>query len=246
MLTRLPRLVRAVPDGDTARAAQIAGALRDYTMGLHHHHHAEDELIWPLLQRRAPHDEELVGRMRLQHEEIDRTLAAVAEWLPVWERSADRIPGEELALALDAHRTALLVHLDEEERSILPLVAEHLTVPEWDLVGERGMDGIPKNKRMLALGTILEEATPEEQASFLDRVPLIGRLLWRALARRQYAAYRRAMRAPLAGARCLSSTPPRSTSWTPTGPASSPPWAGTAPPSPGRRPCGAGRTGRCC
>ncbi|MFF3417350.1 hemerythrin domain-containing protein [Streptomyces sp. NPDC002698] len=195
----LPRLVRAVPDGDTARAGRIAGALRDYTMGLHHHHHAEDELIWPLLRSRAPHDGELVGRMRLQHEEIDRTLAAVAEWLPVWERSADRIPGEELALALDAHRAALLLHLDEEERSVLPLVAEHLTVPEWDLVGERGMDGIPKNKRMLALGAILEEATPEEQAYFLGRVPLIGRLLWRALGRRRYAAYRRAMRAPLAG-----------------------------------------------
>ncbi|MFE4695943.1 hemerythrin domain-containing protein [Streptomyces sp. NPDC056738] len=195
----LPRLVRAVPDGDTARGTRIAGALRDYTMGLHHHHHAEDELIWPLLRTRAPHDEELVGRMRLQHEEIDRTLAVVAEWLPVWERSADRISGEELALALDAHRAALLVHLDEEERSVLPLVAGHLTVAEWDLVGERGMDGIPKNKRMLALGAILEEATAEEQAYFLGRVPLIGRLLWRALGRRQYAAYRTAMRAPLAG-----------------------------------------------
>ncbi|WP_225860344.1 hemerythrin domain-containing protein [Streptomyces triticiradicis] len=195
----LPRLVRAVPDGDTARAARVAGALRDYTMGLHHHHHAEDELIWPLLRDRAPLDEERVGRMQLQHEEIDRTLTAVAEWLPVWERSADRISGEELALALDAHRTALLAHLDEEERSVLPLVAEHLTVAEWDLVGERGMDGIPKNKRMLALGAILEEATPEERAYFLGRVPLIGRLLWRSLGRRQYVAHRRAMRAPLAG-----------------------------------------------
>lgn len=195
----LPVLVRAVPEGDTARAARIAGALRDYVMGLHHHHHAEDELIWPLLRRRAPQDDERTGRMQAQHAEIDRTLTTVTEWLPVWERSADPISGEELALALDAHRAALLVHLDEEERSVLPLVAEHLTVPEWDLVGERGMEGIPKSKRMLALGAILEEATPEEQAYFLGRVPLIGRLLWRALGTRQYAAYRRALRAPLAG-----------------------------------------------
>ncbi|MEV7385524.1 MULTISPECIES: hemerythrin domain-containing protein [unclassified Streptomyces] len=193
----LPRLVRAVPEGDTARAARIVGALGDYTMGLHHHHHAEDELIWPLLRSRAAQDEALVGRMTEQHETIDRTLAAVAEWTPVWERSADRISGEELALALQAHRTALLEHLDEEERSVLPLVAEHLTVAEWDLVGERGMEGIPKNKRMLALGAILEEATPEESAYFLGKVPLIGRLLWQAIGRRQYAALRRTMRAPL-------------------------------------------------
>ncbi|MCG7203246.1 hemerythrin domain-containing protein [Streptomyces arenae] len=195
----LPRLVRAVPDGDTARAALVLGALRDYTMGLHHHHHAEDELIWPLLRARAARDEALVDRMTEQHEAIDRTLAAVAEWTPVWERSADRISGEELALALEAHRTALLVHLDEEETSLLPLVAEHLTVAEWDLVGERGLEGLPKNKRLLALGAILEEATPEESAFFLGKAPLVGRLLWRAVGRRQYAAYRDRMRAPLAG-----------------------------------------------
>ncbi|MGW5655253.1 hemerythrin domain-containing protein [Streptomyces humi] len=195
----LPRLVRAVPDGDTARAALVRGALGDYTMGLHHHHHAEDELIWPLLRARAARDEALVDRMTEQHEAIDRTLAAVAEWTPVWERSADRISGEELALALEAHRTALLVHLDEEETSLLPLVAEHLTVAEWDLVGERGLEGLPKNKRLLALGAILEEATPEESAFFLGKAPLVGRLLWRAVGRRQYAAYRDRMRAPLAG-----------------------------------------------
>ncbi|MFF5139698.1 hemerythrin domain-containing protein [Streptomyces sp. NPDC013157] len=195
----LPRLVRAVPDGDRARAARVAAALRDYTLGLHHHHHAEDELIWPLLRDRAAHDEALVDRMTEQHEAIDRTLTAVAEWTPVWEGSGDRIPAEELALALDAHRIALLEHLDEEEQSLLPLVAEHLTVPEWELVGQRGLEGLPKNKRMLALGAILEEATPEESAYFLGKVPLIGRLLWRAVGRRQYAAYRRSMRAPLDG-----------------------------------------------
>ncbi|MEV6766008.1 hemerythrin domain-containing protein [Streptomyces sp. NPDC051105] len=195
----LPRLVRAVPDGDTARAARIVAALRDYTLGLHHHHHAEDELIWPLLRARVAHDDDLMARMTEQHEAIDRTLAAVSDWMPVWERTGDRISGEELALALDAHRTTLLEHLDEEERSVLPLVAEHLTVPEWDLVGERGLAGLPKNKRLLALGAILEEATPDESAYFLGKVPPVGRLLWRAVGRPQYAAHRRTLRAQLDG-----------------------------------------------
>ncbi|MFJ8154071.1 hemerythrin domain-containing protein [Streptomyces sp. NPDC094468] len=195
----LPRLVRAVPDGDTARAALIAETLGDYTNGLHHHHHAEDELVWPLLRTRAPRDEALVDRMNEQHQTIDDTLTAVAEWAPVWARSADGISREELALALEAHRTALLAHLDDEERAVLPLVAEHLTVAEWDLVGRRGMEGIPNAKRMLALGAILEEATPEESAFFLGRAPWIGRVLWRAVGRRQYAAHLRALRAPLDG-----------------------------------------------
>ncbi|WP_330350544.1 hemerythrin domain-containing protein [Streptomyces sp. NBC_00582] len=195
----LPRLVRAVPDGATARAAQVAGHLREYVDGLHHHHALEDELVWPLLHARVARDGEVVDRMEEQHRRIDSTLAAVAEWAPAWERAADRIAGEELALALDAHRTVLLEHLDDEERLVLPLVAEQLTVAEWDLVGTRGLERIPKEKLFLALGALLEEATPEERRVFLGKAPLIGRLLWWAVGRRQYAAACRALRGPLEG-----------------------------------------------
>jgi hemerythrin-like domain-containing protein len=191
-----PRLVRAVPDGDTARAARIAAHLDDYVMGLHHHHSLEDELIWPLLQARGS-DGELVDRMEQQHQGIDRTLAVVAEWLPAWQREADHIAREELALALLEHHRVLLEHLDDEERLVLPLVAEHLTVAEWDLVGRRGLEQLPKNKVLLALGAILEEATPQERAYFLGKAPFAGRLLWKIVGRRQYAASCRALRGVL-------------------------------------------------
>ncbi|MHB9858623.1 hemerythrin domain-containing protein [Streptomyces sp. YIM S03343] len=197
----LPRLVRAVPDGATARAAQVSAHLDDYLMGLHHHHALEDELIWPLLRARAAVDDadadDLVARMERQHERIDRSLAVVAQWGPLWGRSADSVAAQELSLALDEHRSVLLEHLDDEERLVLPLVADHLTVAEWDLVGRRGLETLPKNKVMLALGAILEDATEQERAYFLGKAPLIGRLLWKALGRRQYAAACRAVRAPL-------------------------------------------------
>ncbi|MER6789355.1 hemerythrin domain-containing protein [Streptomyces sp. NPDC000658] len=191
-----PRLVRAVPHGDTTRAAQIAAHLDDYVMGLHHHHAVEDELLWPLLHARVA-DGALVERMEEQHQRIDRTLAVVAEWLPAWLREANHIAREELALALLEHRTVLLEHLDDEEQLVLPLIADHLTVAEWDLVGRRGLEALPKNKRLLALGAILEDATPPERVYFLGRAPLLGRLLWRTVGRRQYAASCRALRGKL-------------------------------------------------
>ncbi|MFD7136365.1 hemerythrin domain-containing protein [Streptomyces sp. NPDC059894] len=194
----LPRLVRAVPDGGTARAAEVAAYLDEYLTGLHHHHTVEDELIWPLLRARAA-DDGLIVRMEEQHERIDHSLAAVTEWVPAWGRTADCVAGEELALALDEHRRVLLDHLDDEERLVLPLVAEHLSVAEWDAVGRRGLETVPRNKLMLALGALLEEATPQERAYFLGRAPLAGRLLWRAVGRRQYAAACRAVRGPLNG-----------------------------------------------
>ncbi|MFJ9893412.1 hemerythrin domain-containing protein [Streptomyces sp. NPDC091280] len=192
----LPRLVRAVPDSDTARAAKVAEHLREYVAGLHSHHSVEDELIWPHLQNRAP-DGELVARMEEQHQRIDVSLTVVAEWTAAWERAADPIAGQELALALERHRAALLEHLDDEEQLVLPLIAEHLSVEEWDLVGRRGLERIPRNRLLIALGAILEDATPAERAYFLGRTPLVGRLLWRVVGRRQYAAACRALRGPL-------------------------------------------------
>jgi hypothetical protein len=47
----MPTLIRAVPDGDTARAGVLAQAFSDYQLGLHLHHTGEDELVWPLLLR---------------------------------------------------------------------------------------------------------------------------------------------------------------------------------------------------
>ncbi|MGW6973455.1 hemerythrin domain-containing protein [Streptomyces sp. NPDC054952] len=194
----LPRLVRAVPDGETTRATQIATHVAEYMTGLHHHHTVEDETIWPLLRERAA-DEELIARMEEQHARIDRSLAAVTDRVPGWLRTAGREAGEDLVQALDEHHSALLEHLDDEERTILPLVADHLTVAEWDAVGRRGLETVPRNKLMLALGALLEDATPREQAYFLGRAPLIGRLLWKAIGRRRYAASCRALRARLDG-----------------------------------------------
>lgn len=195
----LPRLVRAVPIGDTVRAVRIADHVQEYVGGLHHHHSIEDELIWPLLRDRAPVSDDLVSRMEWQHQRIDETLAALGEVLPGWQQSADADSGEALANGLDDHHNVLLDHLGDEEKLILPMIADCLTVAEWDLVGARGLERIPKNKLMLALGAILEDATEQEQQYFLGKVPAVGRVLWRLVGKRQYAARRRELRGLLAG-----------------------------------------------
>jgi hemerythrin-like domain-containing protein len=195
----LPELVRAAPVGDIARAEQIACHVEEYAGGLHHHHSLEDELIWPLLRDRAPVGDDLVTRMEAQHHRIDKTLAALGDALPRWRRSADADSAEAVAQGLDDHHAVLLEHLHDEETLILPMVADHLTVAEWDLVGARGLERIPKNKLMLALGAILEDATEQERQYFLGKVPLVGRLLWKIVGQRQYSAQCRELRGALAG-----------------------------------------------
>jgi hemerythrin-like domain-containing protein len=193
----MPRLIRHVRAGDVARAAHVADHFRGYALGLHHHHTAEDELIWPLLLARVDLEAELVLRMEEQHERVAAGLDAVAARLPEWERTADPVIGEQIAVALEAHHAALMEHLIDEETHLLTLIEEHLTVAEYGKLGERFAAETPKDKLFLFLGALLEEATPEESAHLMGNLPAPARLAWRLIGRRQYARRTRALRAPL-------------------------------------------------
>ncbi|MBO3750372.1 hemerythrin domain-containing protein [Streptosporangiaceae bacterium NEAU-GS5] len=192
----LGELVTAVRPGDTARAEILAAHYRDYATALHHHHTAEDELVWPKLLARVDLEADLVLRMEAQHERISATMDQIEPLLPEWERSADPGVRDRIAAALADHHAALVEHLGEEEAHILALIEEHLTKPEWDAVGESASKDTPKDKLLLMLGAILEEATSEEAAHFLGRVPLPGRLAWRLIGRRQYAKWAALIRTP--------------------------------------------------
>jgi hemerythrin-like domain-containing protein len=193
----MPRLVRAVAPGDTDRARVVAGHFRDYALGLHHHHTAEDDLVWPLLLARVDLEAELVLRMEQQHEVVAASLATVEEALTGWERTADPAAGAVIAAALERHREALVEHLTDEEDHLLALIEQHLTVAEWDALGERFATNTPKDKLLFFLGALLEEATPRERAHLLGNLPLPARVVWRVYGRGAYARRTRTLRAPL-------------------------------------------------
>jgi hemerythrin-like domain-containing protein len=183
----LTELVSVVPAGDTARARVLADHFRDYAMGLHHHHSAEDDLLWPRLLARVDLEADLVLRMEAQHEKISATLDRITELLPEWERAAAVPVRDEIAFALAGHRAALVQHLEEEETHILPLAEEHVTAAEWGELGARFATETPKDKLLLFLGSLLEEATPEERAHMLGNLPVPARVIWWLVGRRKYA-----------------------------------------------------------
>lgn len=190
----LPDLIRGVRPGDVERARVLAEMVREYDKGLHSHHTSEDALLWPKLLARVDLDADLVLRMEQQHEVVAEGLHVVTDRLAAWERDASAAARDALAEAMDQHRRDLLVHLDEEERSVLPLVSEHITVAEWEELGEVARSHTPKEKLLFMLGALLEEATPDETAHFLATLPMPARLLWRTIGRRQYAKQMRKVR----------------------------------------------------
>jgi hemerythrin-like domain-containing protein len=186
----LPELIGRVAEGDTAQAAVLAEHATDLVTVLHHHHRAEDELLWPPLLRQATLHTELVHRMEAQHNDLSAALDQVEKLMPAWATKAGGAERDELVVALHRVSKILDEHMAEEEEEILPLVRKHLTVEQWKALGDRGAEAIDdKKKRLVFLGMILEDTSPEEQRKFLSRMPGLLRLLWKVVGRRLYAAY---------------------------------------------------------
>jgi iron-sulfur cluster repair protein YtfE (RIC family) len=187
--TLIPRLVRAVPAGDTDRAAVLTGHARLVLEGLHKHHTSEDELLWPKLLERCTPDAALVHRMEAQHERVEHYTEQLHAALGRWEAEARPAVTEEVAATFDALREALLEHLEEEEREILPLCARHITPEEWAQLGEHGVETMSKKQLPIFFGAVNEEASPEERAQMLSVLPAPVRLLARTLFAWQYRRY---------------------------------------------------------
>lgn len=190
----LPPLLRAVPDGNRARAGVLAGALRLVLGGLHHHHTGEDDILWPALLERAAPSTGLVETMQSQHARVEQLIDQLGPLLAAWESAPTRGGGAVLADVVDRLADALCEHLDLEEREILPLVLRHVSVEEWNSLGEHGLEEMDQASLPIIFGAILEECTPAERRAMLAKHPLPVRLLLRTVGAVQYRRYVRRVR----------------------------------------------------
>jgi hypothetical protein len=134
------------------------------------HHEGEDELIYPLLVDRAPEQKDLIQTVNAQHEEIheviESTSAAVAAWAP-----GDPASQSAAAAALDALGARLRIHLGDEERELLPLCAEHVSVEEWGALPGHVLRNYTGDKIWLILGLIRERMSQAQRDAMLLKMP---------------------------------------------------------------------------
>lgn len=98
-------------------------------------------------------------------------------------------PGEALAASLDQLNAVAQRHLDDEEQKIVPLAAVTLTQQEWDAMGKRGMSSIPRNKRAIAAGMMLEPLDAADRAYMMKHVPAPMRMLFPIMIERPWKKY---------------------------------------------------------
>lgn len=169
-------------------ARRVAAHVASLVSALHHHHEAEDELLWPLLHARVPAElAALVDTMESQHEDVARLLDTVERLLPAWSADPGSAATEELAGTLQELSRVLDEHLALEEARLLPLAEAHLSPEEWQQLEVRGMGSLPKAQAPVLVGMLLLEGDPEVLAGMIGRMPLLPRLLLPRLAPRAYA-----------------------------------------------------------
>jgi hemerythrin-like domain-containing protein len=200
-LEALPQQVRAVPDGDRARAGVVVDHIELGISALHHHHTAEDRNLWPVLMNRATPDRDVVERMEAQHEGLATLLERVQVQAAEFRYTASSADGEQLAGTLAALYAALDEHLRDEEAHILPLVEQHMSAAEWDHLGQEASKGLTTEQKVLMMGMLLETSTPEDADLLLHHAPiLITKVGWPLVMRRQYEAYKHRLAEATSGA----------------------------------------------
>jgi hypothetical protein len=160
----LPRLASAFA-GSAMTSEQedvIEEQLRLVTDHLLRHHREEDEFHWPLLASRAPGAARLLALLEAEHTEMD-TLVDQAR-----DRGRSR---EERSAALSRLSELVLAHLEEEDRSVVPLLAVHITAEEQLGSMARSRAKIPQADELRVLAMMLAAADEGEKSRMLAPLP---------------------------------------------------------------------------
>jgi hemerythrin-like domain-containing protein len=188
------RLVRANPTPSPGRVTFLADHIDLVLGGLHSHHQDEDELLYPKLIERVPEQAPMTEQIEHEHQVVATALDAASAACVAWRQRPSAETGEALAAALDHLNEVVQPHLDDEEQKVVPLAAVTLTQQEWDAMGKRGMNSVPRNKRAIAAGMMLEPLDADDRAYMMKHVPAPLRMLFPLVVERPWKKYASTLR----------------------------------------------------
>ena len=187
-------LVRTAPAPSSGRVSFLADHIDFGIAMLHVHHEDEDELLYPKLIQRVPEQAPMTEQVDQEHQLIKTALDEAAAACAAWRGRPSADTGEALAASLDHLNSVVQPHLDDEEQKVVPLAAVTLTQEEWDAMGKRGMSSVPRNKRAIAAGMMLEPLDEADRAFMMKHVPAPLRMLFPFLIERPWKKYAATLR----------------------------------------------------
>jgi hemerythrin-like domain-containing protein len=172
-------LVGDVAPGDVARVDQVANYYDNILFFLEAHHDGEEKIVFPRLRERCPGEEAFLDSLESEHAEALSLLADARTSLAAWPSSGGGAAAQAAVVDnLEALRTQLVAHLDEEEARALPLCAENLLAEEWGQLPGHALAGYQGDKVWLILGLIRQRMTEGQRAAMMEHMPPPARDMW--------------------------------------------------------------------
>lgn len=189
------RLVRAAPAPSSERVTFLADHI-DFSINmLNIHHDGEDELLYPKLIERVPGQAAMTEEVGHEHELVKTALDDASAACANWRERPSAETGELLAASLDELNSVSQRHLDDEEQKVVPLAAVTVTQQEWDALGEHSVAEIPRNKRPIAFGMVLDPLSETDREVMLRFLPRPVRMARGILIERPWKKYATTLRA---------------------------------------------------
>ncbi len=188
-LGRADGLIGSVASDDAARAAVVGSFFDNVLRFLDAHHKGEDILLYPLARERRPEHVELFDRMDAEHHAAGAADAAATETLAAWRADPNTGNATALAGALGNLRAVLETHLEDEERSFLPIAATTFTAEEWGELPGHVARTFTGDKLWLILGLVFEQMNDEQRALTIAHMPPPVVEMWNGPGAPSFAAF---------------------------------------------------------
>jgi hemerythrin-like domain-containing protein len=178
-LERTTSVARDMARGDVpATRRRVRAFVRHVDLmieSVHHHHLAEDEILWPVIEQRAGAHIDLAA-LTEDHEALGPVLSDLRDALGRFASDPGRSTAGSVATCLEGVRSLLVEHIAEEERDTFPVIRRYLSLTDWRDVETRIRAA---GARMsFELPRVAAEATPDEMARLRAGAgPMIGLLL---------------------------------------------------------------------
>jgi hemerythrin-like domain-containing protein len=195
-LSCAPQLVDKVDATDLRRVDLITNFYDNILSFLHVHHDGEESLIFPLLRDRCPEELGMIEQMLGQHANVTELLAESGQTLTAWA-DGDMAAQTLAATNLGELGAELYQHLDDEEREVLPLCAEHLTPEEWAALPGHAMANFRGDKVWLILGLVRQRMTQAQRDEMLAHMPAPAVEMWTTMGEASFGNLMAEVGAPL-------------------------------------------------
>ncbi len=182
-VNRTERALRALRDGDGARAREIQVAWRNLVRELTHHHEAEDSIAWPFLAARG-FDTSLLAEMEEEHVAMKQALASSSAAIDALVASPTAANAGAAADAVASAREVINGHLAHEEGDVEGIMGDLEDDPEWKKAASK-MRPASIVDAANALAWMQDGAGEQERTSLRSNIPApVIALLTLLLARR--------------------------------------------------------------